>query len=401
MSARVPIAPALLRPVLAPDAGPARTLPAEAYTSQAVFDWEAEHFFEAGWVCVGRADELAEPGDQRAFRIGSEGILVVRDQDGELRGFYNTCRHRGHELLEPGTSRTSARSSARTTRGSTGSTDRSARRRGSAISRGSTRREYPLIAARIAGVARLDLRERRRLGARASTEYVGNLDELDRPLGDRSACSSAAPHDVRDRRELEDDHRELPRVLPLPVDPPGALRRDPGRLRRELPARRHVGGRLHGAEGLRRDDVARRGSRAACGSAASTTGRRREVYYFGLFPNLLLSLHPDYVMTHRFEPLGPGRDARSSASGSSRPRPRSARSSRPTTPASSGTSRTGRTGSRASRSTAGCSPRGSARGRSPGARTRSTSSWRWWPRATSTGTRSKPPQVHEPDAAGV
>jgi Rieske 2Fe-2S family protein len=33
----------------------------------------------------------------------------------------------------------------------------------------------------------------------------------------------------------------------------------------------------------------------------------REVYYFGLFPNLLLSLHPDYVMTHRFEPLAPGR----------------------------------------------------------------------------------------------
>jgi Rieske 2Fe-2S family protein len=31
----------------------------------------------------------------------------------------------------------------------------------------------------------------------------------------------------------------------------------------------------------------------------------REVYYYGLFPNLLISLHPDYVMTHRFEPLGP------------------------------------------------------------------------------------------------
>jgi Rieske 2Fe-2S family protein len=35
--------------------------------------------------------------------------------------------------------------------------------------------------------------------------------------------------------------------------------------------------------------------------------QRREVYYFGLFPNLLLSLHPDYVMTHRIEPLEPGR----------------------------------------------------------------------------------------------
>ena len=35
--------------------------------------------------------------------------------------------------------------------------------------------------------------------------------------------------------------------------------------------------------------------------------RRREVLYFGLFPNLLISLHPDYVMTHRIEPLGPTR----------------------------------------------------------------------------------------------
>jgi len=33
----------------------------------------------------------------------------------------------------------------------------------------------------------------------------------------------------------------------------------------------------------------------------------RRVYYFGLFPNLLISQHPDYVMTHRMEPLGPGR----------------------------------------------------------------------------------------------
>jgi Rieske 2Fe-2S family protein len=37
--------------------------------------------------------------------------------------------------------------------------------------------------------------------------------------------------------------------------------------------------------------------------------RRREVLYIGIFPNLLVSLHPDYVMTHRIEPLGPGRSA--------------------------------------------------------------------------------------------
>jgi Rieske 2Fe-2S family protein len=37
-----------------------------------------------------------------------------------------------------------------------------------------------------------------------------------------------------------------------------------------------------------------------------TDDQARQVYYFGLFPNLLISLHPDYVMTHRFEPIGPG-----------------------------------------------------------------------------------------------
>ena len=34
--------------------------------------------------------------------------------------------------------------------------------------------------------------------------------------------------------------------------------------------------------------------------------RQREVLYSGLFPNLLVSLHPDYVMTHRIEPIAPG-----------------------------------------------------------------------------------------------
>ncbi len=35
--------------------------------------------------------------------------------------------------------------------------------------------------------------------------------------------------------------------------------------------------------------------------------QRREVYYYGVFPNLLISLHPDYIMTHRLDPVAPGR----------------------------------------------------------------------------------------------
>jgi len=97
-----PIDPARLAPVLEPDLAAARTLPAEAYTSQAVLDWEREHFFEGSWVCVGRAEDLSEPGDQKAVRVGGDGILLVRGRDGIVRGFFNTCRHRGHELLQAG-----------------------------------------------------------------------------------------------------------------------------------------------------------------------------------------------------------------------------------------------------------------------------------------------------------
>ena len=99
-----PIDPALLEPVMKPFPG-ARTLPAEAYTSAEVLGWEERHFFEASWVCAGRAVDLSNPGDQRALRVGREGILLVRGDDARLRGFYNVCRHRGHELLECGASR--------------------------------------------------------------------------------------------------------------------------------------------------------------------------------------------------------------------------------------------------------------------------------------------------------
>ena len=46
---------------------------------------------------------------------------------------------------------------------------------------------------------------------------------------------------------------------------------------------------------------------------------RQQVAYLGLFPNLLISLHPDYVMTHRLEPRSPGVTAISTR-GTSRPR---------------------------------------------------------------------------------
>ena len=99
---RAPVDQAALAASVAPF-GQSRMLPRTAYVDPAVFEWEQRHFFGAGWMCVGRSDQVAEPGGQRAEAVGEGGVLLVRDEHGVLRAFANTCRHRGHELLPCGT----------------------------------------------------------------------------------------------------------------------------------------------------------------------------------------------------------------------------------------------------------------------------------------------------------
>jgi Rieske 2Fe-2S family protein len=97
-----PIAPELLAPALAP-LGQSTLLPRAAYTDPAVLDWEHDAFF-SGWLCVGRSEDSPEAGSQSAITIGKFGVLLLRDKDEVLRAFVNACRHRGHELLPCGTS---------------------------------------------------------------------------------------------------------------------------------------------------------------------------------------------------------------------------------------------------------------------------------------------------------
>src|SRR5947207_13848229 len=50
-------------------------------------------------MCIGRSALLPQAGDQTAVAAGGESVVLVRGEDGVLRGFFNACRHRGHELL--------------------------------------------------------------------------------------------------------------------------------------------------------------------------------------------------------------------------------------------------------------------------------------------------------------
>jgi glycine betaine catabolism A len=83
--------------------GRSRMLPRAAYVDPAVFEWEQRNVF-SGWICVGHAGDLDGVGTQRAVGSGANGVLLVHGDDGTIRAFANTCRHRGHELLACGAS---------------------------------------------------------------------------------------------------------------------------------------------------------------------------------------------------------------------------------------------------------------------------------------------------------
>lgn len=78
----------------------ARLLPPVLYTSPEFFEFERRAIFQREWLCVGRADQLAEPGDFRCITIAGEPLIVVMDADGELRVMSAVCRHRGMVLAE-------------------------------------------------------------------------------------------------------------------------------------------------------------------------------------------------------------------------------------------------------------------------------------------------------------
>ena len=68
------------------------------YVSPEIYEREKQLIFKRDWLCVGRVEHFARPGDYKAFRIVGEPVLVCRDNDGTLTALRNVCRHRGVEV---------------------------------------------------------------------------------------------------------------------------------------------------------------------------------------------------------------------------------------------------------------------------------------------------------------
>ncbi len=81
------------------DPAASMSLRAEAYTDQHWFDVDQRSIIARSWQWVCDVEQVRDPGQYVAIDIAGNPIVVVRDRDGQLRAFYNVCRHRAHELV--------------------------------------------------------------------------------------------------------------------------------------------------------------------------------------------------------------------------------------------------------------------------------------------------------------
>jgi phenylpropionate dioxygenase-like ring-hydroxylating dioxygenase large terminal subunit len=294
-----PLDPAGLAAALKPF-GQSRMLPPGAYVDPAVFGWEQQNFFGGGWTCVGFSAELARPGDQRAESVGAGGVLLSRDGDGVLHAFSNFCRHRGHELLPCGVS--AQRQSIvcpyhswtydldgglKTAKGFKGTA-------------GFDERQWGLVELPVAewhGLIFVDGSG----SAGSLQEALADLDPLVAPYEpERLVIAGRHEYDASSNwKILTENYHEC---YHCPMIHPELCKVSPPKSGENYhPSGAWVGGWMDLRDGM--STMSLDGTSLGVPLRGLDEQGLRTVIYVNVFPNILLSLHPDYVMTHRLTPL--------------------------------------------------------------------------------------------------
>ncbi|HEY3428784.1 MAG TPA: SRPBCC family protein, partial [Acidimicrobiia bacterium] len=300
---KAPFDQAALADVLAPF-GKSRTLPARAYHSEELFEWEQEELFNRHWVCLGRTEDLLGPGQLRAIDQGNESVLLTRDREGVVRAFSNVCRHRGHPLLAVGEAvdarliRCPYHSWSYRFDGGLRAAPTLTQSPDFDLS------EWPLTVLRVGewlGWLFLDVSGE----AVPLPEVFGNVDQYLAPYeperlvrAERHSYEVAANwklivENYHECYHCTSIHPELCQVTP------------PDSGKDIAPTGLWCGGTMILKDHARTMSLT--GASDGVNFRSLRPGQEREVLYIGLFPNLLISPHPDYVLTHRLVPLAPGR----------------------------------------------------------------------------------------------
>lgn len=279
----------------------AMTMPGERYTSDAILQEERERIFAREWNCVGRSSRLVKPGDFFVRNVAGESIIVLRDRGGELRALFNVCRHRGTQLCNQRSGQFSETIQC-PYHAWTYSTD------GRLIGaphmqdvQGFDKRDYPLHAAAVAeweGFLFVNVAE-------DSVPFERAFEPMSRRLErfhlDRLVIGHSVEYEVRANWKLVFQnyseclhcpmiHPELSNVLPYQS---GA---------NDLIEGPFLGGFME----ITAPNESATLSGRACGRVVSddlSSEDRRRAFYYTLMPNLMLSIHPDYVNYYLLTPI--------------------------------------------------------------------------------------------------
>jgi glycine betaine catabolism A len=276
----------------------ATMLPGAAFTDPRVLDWELTRLFRGGWICVGHVDRVRERGQYAMVEVGRESALVVADDDGVPHALLNTCRHRGARIVDEPEGRVGRLrcpyhawtyrfdGSLRSAPHTDGIEDFDPACYGLKAVR----------AAVVEGLVLIDLSG----AAPPAEEHVGDLAPLLRRyrLGALRRAGRIVYQVDANWKAIAENYSEC---LHCP-----AVHPELNRLSSYLSGEAYTGeGAWCGGSMVLRDGastMARNGGSARPPIKGLADDDLRSVLYFLLFPNALVSLHPDYVMLHTLWP---------------------------------------------------------------------------------------------------
>ena len=280
--------------------GAARTLPAKYYTSAGVFEEEQKRIFGRDWLYVGRADAIPNSGDYFLANMFDESLIVVRGADDKVRALYNVCRHRGTRMCEDAAGKFSGAIQCPYHAWTYGLDGRLMAARNMQSTPGFEKAEWPLAQAPLAqweGFLFVSLAADPEPFEKAFAPLLGRFAKWN-IAGLRAA--KRIDYELRCNWKLV--AQNYSECYHCPVIHPQLDKLSPWDSgRNDLGAGPFLGGFMT----LRNPG----GSMTLSGHTArppvgDVDGEELDrIYYYSIFPSMLLSLHPDYVMAHRLVPL--------------------------------------------------------------------------------------------------
>jgi len=270
------------------------------YTDPAIFDAEMRLIFERTWVFIGHETEIPRPGDYMLVQLINESIIVVKGRDGVVRAFFNVCRHRGTRICTEERGHFSGSIQCPYHAWTYGLDGQLIAARYMQQTKGFDKRDYPLHAVALAeweGFLFLNLALESEPFEHAFAPLIGKFRAWHMP---ELRAARRIEYDVQANWKLlvqnysECYHCSLIHPALARLSPPTSGRND-------LFKGPFLGGYMTMNDAVDSMTIDGRTARPPLGEVAGAELNR--VYYYSLFPNMLLSLHPDYVMAHTLWPL--------------------------------------------------------------------------------------------------